>query len=150
MPDQAHGGAKTVSRSAEREPKSCEVPLSGMATGSEVEFIFEPAPDGGYHAYAQELPGLHIQGDALDEALVNAREALHLCIEGLGAEGRSLDMRVVRRALPARAGGFRSSPGLNWSQRSGKRGWVIVRQRGRLAGILRDADVDTDELRELL
>ena len=68
-----------------------------------VEFVFEPDPDGGYHAYAPELPGLHTEGDTLDEAVVNAEEALRLYVEALRDEGRSLDMGVVRRslALPA-------------------------------------------------
>ena len=68
-----------------------------------VEFVFGPDPDGGYHAYAPELPGLHTEGDTLDEAVVNAEEALRLYVEGLRDEGRSLDMGVVRRslALPA-------------------------------------------------
>ena len=64
-----------------------------------VEFVFEPDPDGGYHAYAPELPGLHTEGDTLDEAVVNAEEALRLYVEGLRDEGRSLDMGVVRRLL---------------------------------------------------
>ncbi len=64
-----------------------------------VEFVFEPDPEGGYHAYAPELPGLHSEGDTLDEAVVNAEEALRLYVEGLRDEGRSLDMGVVRRLL---------------------------------------------------
>ncbi len=64
-----------------------------------VEFVFEPDPEGGYHAYAPELPGLHTEGDTLDEAVVNAEEALRLYVEGLRDEGRSLDMGVVRRLL---------------------------------------------------
>jgi predicted RNase H-like HicB family nuclease len=35
-----------------------------------VEFIFEPEPEGGYHAYAPELPGLHTQGDDLEDGQV--------------------------------------------------------------------------------
>jgi antitoxin HicB len=70
-----------------------------------VEFVFEPDPYGGYHAYAPELPGLHTEGDTLDEAVANAEEALRLYVESLRDEGRSLDMGVVRRslALPVRA-----------------------------------------------
>jgi predicted RNase H-like HicB family nuclease len=71
-----------------------------MAEPNEVEFIFEPDPDGGYHAYAPELPGLHTQGDTLDEAMANAKEALVLYVEGLREEGRALEMGVVRRTLP--------------------------------------------------
>jgi antitoxin HicB len=69
-----------------------------MAT--EIEFVFEPDPEGGYHAYAPDLPGLHTQGDDLEEALANAREALDLYVEGLREEGRPLEMGVVRRTLP--------------------------------------------------
>ncbi|MGI8491271.1 MAG: type II toxin-antitoxin system HicB family antitoxin [Acidimicrobiales bacterium] len=29
----------------------------------EVEFIFDPQQDGGYHVYAPDLPGLHTQGE---------------------------------------------------------------------------------------
>ena len=71
-----------------------------MAVGKEVEFIFEPDPDGGYHAYAPELPGLHSEGDTLEEAIANAQEALELYVGGLRDEGSSLDMGVVRRRLP--------------------------------------------------
>ena len=66
----------------------------------EIEFIFEPQDEGGYHVYAPELPGLHTQGDDLEEATESAREALELYIEGLRQDGRSLDMGVVRRKLP--------------------------------------------------
>jgi predicted RNase H-like HicB family nuclease len=72
--------------------------IFGMAT-TEIEFVFEPDPDGGYHAYAPELPGLHTQGETLDEAVSNAEEALALYVEGLLEEGGSLDMGVVRRTL---------------------------------------------------
>ncbi len=43
-----------------------------------MEFVFEPELEGGYHAYAPELPGLHTQGDDLEEATANAEEALRL------------------------------------------------------------------------
>ena len=82
---------------------------------TEIEFVFEPDPDGGYHAYAPELPGLHTEGDTLEEAVSNAEEALALYVEGLREEGRALDMGVVRRtlSLPARAGASRLSPAMS-------------------------------------
>jgi predicted RNase H-like HicB family nuclease len=46
-----------------------------------VEFVFEPEPGGGFHAYAPELPGLHTQGEDLEEAAANAEEALALYVE---------------------------------------------------------------------
>jgi len=70
-----------------------------MEDPREVEFVFEPQEEGGYHAYAPDLPGLHTQGETLDEATDNAREALALYVEGLREEGRSLDNDVVRRKL---------------------------------------------------
>jgi len=71
-----------------------------MEAAREVEFVFEPQDEGGYHVYAPELPGLHTQGDSLDEATQNAREALALYVEGLREDGRSLESGVVRLRLP--------------------------------------------------
>lgn len=65
-----------------------------------MEFVFEPQSEGGYHAYAPELPGLHTEGDSLEEATANAEQALRLYVEGLREEGRSLEMGIVRRRLP--------------------------------------------------
>jgi predicted RNase H-like HicB family nuclease len=45
-----------------------------MESSSDVEIVFEPQDEGGYHVYARELPGLHTQGE-LDDATENAREA---------------------------------------------------------------------------
>lgn len=58
-----------------------------MESAGEVEFVFEPQLEGGYHAYAPELPGLHTQGDSLEEATANAEEALALYVEGGAAFG---------------------------------------------------------------
>jgi len=74
--------------------------LLGMEPVQEVEFIFEPQQEGGYHVYAPELPGLHTQGDTLEEATESAREALELYVDGLREDGRSLEMGIVRRTLP--------------------------------------------------
>ncbi len=70
-----------------------------MEPARDVEFVFEPQVEGGYHAYAPELPGLHTQGDSLEDAAANAEEALALYIEGLREDGRSLQMGIVRRRL---------------------------------------------------
>ena len=89
---------RAVTRSRLRRPEAGSS-LDRVGSSSDIEFIFEPEPDGGYHAYAPELPGLHTEGDDLDEAVANAEEALALYIEGLREEGRPLDMGVVRRKL---------------------------------------------------
>ncbi len=74
-----------------------------MQTAREVEFVFEPQQEGGYHAYAPELPGLHTQGENLEDATENAREALALYVDGLREDGRSLEMGIVRRRLSVQA-----------------------------------------------
>jgi predicted RNase H-like HicB family nuclease len=74
-----------------------------MGKPQEIEFVFEPQAEGGYHVYAPDLPGLHTQGDTLDEATANAQEALELYIEGLREEGRPIGAGVLRRKLPVPA-----------------------------------------------
>ncbi len=70
-----------------------------MEPARDVEFVFEPQVEGGYHAYAPELPGLHTQGDSLEDAAANAEEALSLYVEGVREDGGSLEMGIVRRRL---------------------------------------------------
>ncbi|MDN5797679.1 MAG: type II toxin-antitoxin system HicB family antitoxin [Intrasporangium sp.] len=71
-----------------------------MEGPQEIEFVFEPQAEGGFYVYAPDLPGLHTQGDDLDEATENAREALALYVDGLRDDGQSLATGIVRRTLP--------------------------------------------------
>jgi predicted RNase H-like HicB family nuclease len=71
--------------------------LGYMDQAREIELVFAPQEGGGYHVYAPDLPGLHTQGNTLDEAIANAHEALELYVEGLREDGRSLDAGVIRR-----------------------------------------------------
>ena len=41
----------------------------------------------GYYAYCPELPGCHSQGDTLEEAIANIKEAIELYLETLTADG---------------------------------------------------------------
>jgi predicted RNase H-like HicB family nuclease len=66
----------------------------------EIELVFEPQDGGGYHVYALDLPGLHTQGDDMDDAMENASEAVALYVEGLRDDGESLDSGVIRRTIP--------------------------------------------------
>ena len=52
--------------------------------------ILEREEDGGYHAFVPALPGCHSQGDTLDEAVENVREAMSAYIESLKAAGEPL------------------------------------------------------------
>ena len=43
--------------------------------------VFRTAPEGGYVAFVEELAGANTQGETLDEARANLREAVALVIE---------------------------------------------------------------------
>ena len=47
----------------------------------ELTAVFREDPEGGYVAFVEELPGANSQGDTLDEARVNLREAVELVLE---------------------------------------------------------------------
>jgi len=44
--------------------------------------VFVRCPEGGYAAFVEELPGANTQGETLEEARANLREATALVIEG--------------------------------------------------------------------
>ena len=43
--------------------------------------VFIEVPEGGYAAYVEEVPGANSQGETLDDARLNLREALQLVLE---------------------------------------------------------------------
>ena len=49
--------------------------------------LFEPAEEGGYVATCPALPGLVTEGDTLDEARANARDAIQGYLESLALDG---------------------------------------------------------------
>ena len=68
----------------EEKPTRFGSPLEGVETTGWENFrdnVFEcrvvlcPEPDGGYSAHALRLPGVATQGDSIDEALENIKEA---------------------------------------------------------------------------
>ena len=71
-----------------------------MSEAPEIELVFEPQGEGGFHVYAPDLPGLHTQCEDLGDATKNAEEALALYIEGVCEDGGSLDKGVIRRKFP--------------------------------------------------
>lgn len=63
--------------------------------------VFEEAEEGGYTAFVAELPGAISQGETLDEARENLREAIELILE-VNRENalREVDeARVVREPI---------------------------------------------------
>ena len=56
--------------------------------------ILDREADGGFHASCPALPGCHSQGDTVDEAIQNAREAIEVYLESLAAHGEPLPRRT--------------------------------------------------------
>lgn len=52
--------------------------------------ILNRQPDGGYHASCPALRGCHSEGDTLDEAFENMREAIEVYIESVEAHGEQV------------------------------------------------------------
>ncbi|MBI4287747.1 MAG: type II toxin-antitoxin system HicB family antitoxin [Chloroflexi bacterium] len=52
--------------------------------------ILEPDETGGYVVSCPSLPGCYSQGDTVDEALDNIKEAILLCLEDMEAQGEEV------------------------------------------------------------
>ncbi len=52
--------------------------------------ILERQADGGFHAYCPTLKGCHSQGDSLDEAVENIREAIEAYLQSMKAHGEPI------------------------------------------------------------
>ena len=50
--------------------------------------VFEPAKDGGFVCWLEEMPGVQSQGDSLEEARTNLLDALNLAVEYLRDRAR--------------------------------------------------------------
>lgn len=65
-----------------------------------VTAVFTPAPEGGYSAYVEEIPGAISEGETLEEARENLADALRLLLECNRELARqSADPRVRRETL---------------------------------------------------
>jgi predicted RNase H-like HicB family nuclease len=70
----------------------------------EYTVIYERANDGGWGAYAPDLPGLGVVGDTLEEAETLIREGMKLHIAGLIEDGLPIPeptTQSARVAVPA-------------------------------------------------
>jgi len=56
--------------------------------------IYQSVPEGGYVVWAPALPGCHTQGDTLEEAEINIKEAIALYLETLGSRNECLPQEV--------------------------------------------------------
>lgn len=57
-----------------------------------LKVILEAEEEGGYSVYCPALPGCYSQGDTVEEALANIREAIQLYIETLKDLGKPISM----------------------------------------------------------
>ena len=58
--------------------------------------VLSPQPEGGFTVTSPVLPELITEGDTLDEALDNVRDALDAVIEAYTEEGRTLPAGVIQ------------------------------------------------------
>ena len=52
--------------------------------------LLDPDETGGYVVSCPALPGCYSQGETIDEALVNIKEAILLCLEDLEAQNEAI------------------------------------------------------------
>jgi antitoxin HicB len=52
--------------------------------------LLEPDQEGGYVVVCPSLPGCYSQGETVQEALANIREAIELCLEDLQELGEKI------------------------------------------------------------
>ena len=68
--------------------------------------LLEPDETSDYVATCPSLPGCHSQGDTVDGALDNIREAIELCLEDMQAHGKCSARPNVVMATPRWNRGF--------------------------------------------
>ena len=66
-----------------------------MKDFSSYSVVLTLAEEGGYTVTVPTIPGCFTEGDNLEEALANAREAIELCIEQLVANGEPVPTELI-------------------------------------------------------
>ncbi len=68
---------------------------------NEFTAVYEAAEEGGFIAYAAELPGAITQGETIEEARANLVEAIQLILETNAEQNRLelTDGRVIRETI---------------------------------------------------
>jgi len=59
-----------------------------------IPLVFEPQPEGGFTVTSPLLPELVTEGDSMDQAMTNAKDALAAVIESYQELGRPLPQNV--------------------------------------------------------
>jgi predicted RNase H-like HicB family nuclease len=61
--------------------------------------VFEPVAEGGYVCWLEEMPGVQTQGETLDEARENLRDAFQLSVEYLRERSREAASSEAKREI---------------------------------------------------
>lgn len=64
-----------------------------------VRAVFEPSDEGGYTVYVPSLPGCISEGDTLEEAQANIREAIELFMEPADDDWVASEDSLVRELV---------------------------------------------------
>ncbi len=62
--------------------------------------LIPDSQDGGYTVKVPALPGCITEGDTLDEALANARDAIRLYLDDVRASGEAVPQGVISPRAP--------------------------------------------------
>ncbi len=63
------------------------------------KIVLEPSDEGGYTAYVPALPGCISEGESIDEALANVREAIELYLEPVEDDWTEDEGSIVRELV---------------------------------------------------
>jgi antitoxin HicB len=67
-----------------------------MATAYRIPLTLEPQPEGGYTVTSPVLPELITEGDTLEEALANARDAFSVVLEIYEDCGKQVPSSIIQ------------------------------------------------------
>jgi predicted RNase H-like HicB family nuclease len=65
-----------------------------------LQVVLEPSDEGGYTAYVPTLPGCISEGDTVDEAMRNIREAIELYLEPVEDDFVAGEHSLLRELAP--------------------------------------------------
>ncbi len=81
--------------------QAAKVPETDMQMKNDFTAVYQAAEEGGYVAFAEEVPGAISQGETLDEARANLAEAIQLVLDANREQSRLelADGRVIRETI---------------------------------------------------
>ena len=61
-----------------------------------LKVVLEPSEEGGYTVYVPSLPGCISEGETIEEALTNIKEAIELYLEPVEDELLTMEGRIIK------------------------------------------------------